>query len=367
MKSLRIFAGILFVMPLLIIGCKNDDKPKPPDTLAYIGSETCKTCHTDKYDDFIHSGHPYKLNKIENGKAPSYPYSSVPNPPDGYTWNDITYVIGGYGWKARFLDKDGYIITGDNVQYNLETKGWVAYESEDPPGTKKYNCGRCHTTGWKSVADGGQPQDGLPGMDGEFFAGGIQCEACHGMGNIHAYTQEAEDITVDESADFCGTCHYRNADHTIAASGGFIKHHEQYDEMIAAGHANLKCVNCHSPHKTALYDGEPGLIAECVSCHPNKTVNHSAAATCTDCHMPHASKSAIAHNKYSGDIATHIFKINTDSTATQFNAEGNLSNPYVTLAFACYGCHVDPDGVGGGTAPKKTLGELSKFATGIHN
>ena len=83
--------------------------------------------------------------------------------------------------------------------------------------------------------------------------------------------------------------------------------------------------------------------------------------------MPHASKSAVKHNIYSGDIATHIFKINPDSTAVQFNEDGTLSNPYVTLAFACYGCHVDENGIGGGTAPQKTLGELSRFAVQIHN
>lgn len=365
-KIFRFLLGVLIVTPLVITGCKKDDGPQKPDTLAFAGSEVCMTCHQDKYDNFIKSGHPYKLNKVENGQAPTYPYSSVPNPPTGYTWNDVTYVIGGYGWKARFLDNEGYIVTGDGVQYNLETQGWVAYESSVPVGTKKYDCGRCHTTGWKSVADGGQPQDGLAGMDGEFFAGGVHCEQCHGMGNIHAFTQDAADISVDKTKDLCGQCHYRNSDHTIAASGGFIKHHEQYDEMIAAGHNALECVSCHSPHKTALYNGAPGIEVDCTACHSGKTQKHNAAATCTDCHMPHASKSAIKHTKYDGDIATHIFKINTDSTATQFNQDGTLSNPYITLAFACYGCHKDPNGEGG-NGSVKTLSELATFAKGMHN
>jgi hypothetical protein len=31
--------------------------------------------------------------------------------PEGYTWDDISYVIGGYNWKARFINAEGYIIT----------------------------------------------------------------------------------------------------------------------------------------------------------------------------------------------------------------------------------------------------------------
>jgi len=46
----------------------------------------------------------------------------VTTPPEGYTWDDITYVIGGYNWKARFIGTEGYIITGDEdatSQYNF--------------------------------------------------------------------------------------------------------------------------------------------------------------------------------------------------------------------------------------------------------
>ena len=70
----------------------------------YVGHDACQPCHSAIYDDYIQSGHPYKLNKVEGGTPPTYPFSEVPSPPDGYTWDDVTYVIGGYGWKARFLD-----------------------------------------------------------------------------------------------------------------------------------------------------------------------------------------------------------------------------------------------------------------------
>ncbi|MEN8098525.1 MAG: hypothetical protein ABFQ89_05575, partial [Chloroflexota bacterium] len=87
----------------------------------YAGSEACADCHAGVYDLFSKSGHAFKLNPVVDGKPPEYPFTEVPSPPDGYTWDDITYVIGGYNWKARFIDTNGYIITGDEnatTQYN---------------------------------------------------------------------------------------------------------------------------------------------------------------------------------------------------------------------------------------------------------
>ncbi len=62
---------------------------------SYVGTETCQECHEDIYKSFMKTGHPYKLNKVVDGKRPKYPYSEVPDPPEGYTWDDISYVIGG--------------------------------------------------------------------------------------------------------------------------------------------------------------------------------------------------------------------------------------------------------------------------------
>ncbi len=232
-KSFAFFSSFMLVAIVLMLaaGCK---KEEVPEVLAFAGSSTCEECHSAIYDKFIESGHPYKLNKVVNGVQPYYPFTPIDIPtPAGYDWTDISYVIGGYSWKARFVDLNGYIITANaDTQYNIEDGTQVAYHASDPIGTKPYNCGRCHTTGWVYVDDGGARQDGLPGMDGEFFAGGVHCEECHGMGNIHNVTESITDVTVDRTAAACGSCHYRNEDHTIASSGGFIKHHEQYDEMI---------------------------------------------------------------------------------------------------------------------------------------
>ena len=339
----------------------------------YVGHNACTTCHGGIYDDYIDSGHPYKLNKVENGEAPTYPFSEVPNPPEGYTWNDITYVIGGFGWKARFIDNEGYIITGDAVQYNLLTEGWVGYHADEEPGTKPYDCGACHTTGWSLFEDnGGMRQDDLPGMAGTFAAPGIQCEACHGPGGTHVQTLSADDIVKDSSAELCGSCHFRDSEHRIAASGGFIRHHEQYDELINSPHRAFNCVQCHDPHKSTKYElGGVKNPDNCTQCHSQVEIKlpEMADTDCTSCHMPLASKSAVTTglDGLLGDIRSHTYRLNTDINAVMFSEDGAFveldgdGNAIVRADFACIACH---DGV---VASLQTVEEMYSTAKLVHD
>lgn len=93
---------------------------------------------------------------------------------------EILYVIGGYGWKALFLDADGYIVTdgtgGIKSQYNLSNQllgtssQWVEYLSEQEED-KPYDCGRCHTTGYAEEGEA---------IDPEYYTGGSKwCYDCH--------------------------------------------------------------------------------------------------------------------------------------------------------------------------------------------
>lgn len=306
----------------------------------YFGAEFCAECHPQQYNDWKVSGHPYKLRSSEIAR-------NLPLPlPEGYTWDDISYVIGGHGWKARYMDRDGYIITsiktpdgevpGHN-QYNLATGRWVDYH---PGEVKPYDCGRCHTTGFDPEGH----QDGLEGIIGTWALPGIQCEACHGPGY---------EMAVDRSAAMCGQCHSRGDLDTIPAKGGFIRHHEQYNELLASPHAGFGCVTCHDPHKKAEFS----IVKDCATCHEEEAADYEgtrmqiAGVTCTDCHMPAASKSAEALGPHAGDVKTHLFRINTDANASMFTEDGAFvkldenGQGAVTIDFACMNCHrgVDPE------------------------
>ncbi len=344
----------------------------------FIGDQTCSGCHQELYDSYIKSGHPWKLNKVSDGKAPIYPFTKLDKLPVGYTWNDISYVIGGYHWKARFIDKEGYIITDEpgksgNAEYlnqwnfaneNLDKDaGWVIYKS----GTEKlpYDCGACHTTGYSQQGN----QDGLSGLIGTWVQEGIRCEECHGPGSMHAGNPQSFEMKIDRDAEACGQCHRRGDVENVNAKDGFIEHHEQYEELFQGKHAVLDCVQCHDPHKGVVQlaqTEQPTTRIQCDRCHQEqarnqKNTKHAAmGVACIECHMPRVIKSAWADpEKYSGDIRTHLMAINP-TQIEQFSDDGTIALSEIGLNFACRHCH------GGGLASTKTDEELIAAATEYH-
>ena len=337
----------------------------PFAAVAQTISDPCAQCHNANYQDWKASGHPYKLMKADIAQNRPIPL------PEGYQWDEISYVIGGYKWKSRYMDENGYIITqgkGDepgNTQYNYMTGEWVDYHADEENGTKPYNCGSCHTTNWVANPDPTDltgNQDGLAGIWGTFDQGGVQCIQCHGSDHPG---------TIDNSAEACGTCHYRSfppgsEENGIPASGGWIKHHEQYNEFLASGsHASfMECTTCHNPHKKAEFS----IVQECADCHGGIDASYAMTpmadygVECEDCHMPMATKSGQVTAPHQGDVMTHIFRIDTDPTANMFTEDGSLvalddlGRAAVTMDFACQKCHL--------TA---SLDELALYAEDFHN
>ncbi len=344
----------------------------------YVGSDTCAGCHTEIAEVFNRSGHAYKLNPVVNGEPPEYPFTQVSDPPEGYTWDDITYVIGGYNWKARFINTEGYIITdapGESgnteytSQYNFANPivgtdaGWVTYHAGEE--NKPYNCGRCHTTGYSPEGN----QDGLPGLVGTWAEPGVKCERCHGPGGQHASNPQGVQMMVDRDSELCGQCHLRGAPEEVNASGGFIRHHEQYEEIFQSRHITLRCVTCHNPHAGVVQlreDGVQTTRTTCESCHFQQAKYqdsqvHPNIAECMDCHMPRIVKSAVGDaEKFTGDIRSHLMAIDPDQ-AGQFTEDGSVALSQISLDFACRSCHIE-----GGLASVKSDQELADKATGYH-
>lgn len=341
--------------------------------LEFVGAESCADCHEAESAQHALHGHNFKLNPVDGG-PPEYPFSAVENPPEGYTWDDIAYVIGGWAWKARFIGHDGFIITGDEdstTQYNfalvddrtgevIVEAGWVPYNAGKE---KAYSCGTCHTTGYNH--DASTNQNDLPGLIGQWEEEGIQCEECHGPGSQHLTDPIVYEMRVDRDSEACGACHYRGVEGVVEASGPFVKHHEQYEEIVTAPHAGMDCVTCHNPHQSAVYaeaevNPNQGQRNTCTNCHFD-TVNweeHSEAeVTCTDCHMPPMTASGARDaERLWADVSTHLYQINVDPDAPQFAEDGASVMPYITLPYACQRCHAD-----------FTVEEMADLATGYHD
>jgi len=368
-KQLLVWGILALMLTFLLFGMVQSQEPAGAE---YVGSDTCGTCHEDIYSVFIKSGHPWKLNKVVDGQPPEYPFTEVPNPPEGYTWDDVLYVIGGYNWKARFVGNDGFIITGDEdatTQYNFANPivgneaGWVDYH---PGEERPYNCGSCHTTGYSPEGN----QDDLPGLVGTWTEGGVHCEACHGPGSLHAENPRGVRLVIERDSEQCGECHVRDAPEAVNASGGFIKHHEQYEELFQSKHVALTCVTCHDPHVGVVQlrkAEEPTTRTQCENCHFKKAKYqdseiHPLIAECIDCHMPRITKSAVGNaEQFTGDIRTHMMGIDADQIG-QFTEDGSQALSELGLDFACRNCHVE-----GGIAPPKTDEELRETADGYHD
>ncbi len=314
---------------------------------GYVGSNTCFQCHPGQYNDFIVSGHSYKLTRAADAmKRP------IPLPP-GYTWDDISYVIGGKYKKSRYIDNNGFIITAAKdgselkTQFNIEDGTWSFYHKGEK---KPYNCGGCHTTGYQKEGH----QDGKEGLIGTWAQPGITCEACHGPAGDHIRSKElakANKMMVQQEMQLCGGCHVRGDTSKIPASGGFIKHHEQFNEALRGPHNennDRTCITCHNPHVSAKF--EEGIVVSCDSCHDDvgesyaKSTHGGFGVECISCHMPRASKSATKMGKYEGDVRTHIFKIATDADTKMFTDDGKfVAGDAVTLDFVCLACHQNKD------------------------
>ena len=348
-RCLLILMAILVVMSSLLLA------------QDYAGSDACKTCHSSIHDKVFQSGHPYKIQKID-GAPPVYPEGTspgIPNTPSDITWNDVSYVIGGYGWKARFMDKEGYILTGDTErQYNITNSnlgteaGWGGYDAGTAP-KKPYTCGTCHTTGWVATGEAGPHQDDLPGIHGTWSEPGVTCEGCHGPSAAHAANPSSTKPSKEEK---CGECHSRGDVNQIDVSGGLVQHHEQYEDLLASPHKAFKCGTCHKPHLSTKYGlgGYKGDDATCKTCHASKEIKLAVKQNfaCNSCHMPYAAKSAVKIDiNYAdgtvakGDIRSHIKRLSTDPDWNWITDDGKFvrldadGKAYLPLEMACLTCH----------------------------
>jgi hypothetical protein len=339
-----------------------------PSGAEYVGSQICGGCHQDYYTSFMKTGHPWALNKIVDGKSPSYPFTQLNQLPSGYTWNDISYVLGGYNWKALFINSQGYIITdgpgksGDSSylnQWNFSNNflgkqaDFVSYHAgEENLSTP---CVSCHTTGYNATGN----QDSLPGLIGVWALDGIQCEECHGPGSLHMTNPTGIAMKISLDSETCRSCHVASSD-PIAAHEGFIDFSTQNDDLFMGKHTVLNCVTCHDPHSGVVQLEKSGVQTtqvECQDCHYQeaqyqKNPKHvGIGLACSQCHMSRPIKLAWAVDlRFTGDFRTHAVAINSTQldqfyiTTAEDGSEQTYSYPQIGLNFACRQCH---NGLGG--------------------
>jgi len=316
---------------------------------SMVGAAACADCHDDQYQAWLRSGMGNAL-LATGGAEPTEPWDGLGSfgdyasePPDGYTWADISYVIGGWARKQVFVDADGWVITGDDAAWAQQHDTWIDYEGSYAPGTLAFECARCHTTGYRPEGN----QDDLAGAVGTWESEGIGCERCHGHGSQHVEDPYMVPMPVDRSAELCGECHVRGAVGELEAQDGFLRDAQQWSELFQGKKHVMDCADCHNPHGSAHYDHssanpDQGIQVECESCHFQQAANQGSSTMagyvgCIGCHMPDAVVVAQAEHALQGDHPAHLFAINIDIDEPQ--TDGDTANPWVSMDFACRSCH----------------------------
>ncbi len=401
----RIVLGTLFMAG--IPACQIDpptSSPSPSGTPEFLGSTTCAACHPSLGALHAVHGHANALTLIE-GEGPGFPETDPPQAPleapGGLGWENLSYLVGGYKLAGRAVDRDGFLLidgsTGEYLQSNRShpvtgtLAGLVSFDIDNVIGQPfTIACFRCHTTGAASFdGNGGIRQGGRIGIEGTWAEGGVGCEACHGPGSLHIPAPEQGNITVDSSAQACGTCHtHDDRPDEIQVEKGFLLGNQQFAEVLASPHADFDCTVCHDPHRSVIHDRDLAIRNECQTCHPERdTASHEGkifsqddyaeALTCMSCHMSLAGRSAISADAERtannggriGDTRTHIIWINTDPVGLDdiLGAEDGIwptdseGKAAITLDFICLRCHT-----GLGNAFKLELAGAAAIAPGLH-
>jgi DmsE family decaheme c-type cytochrome len=169
-----------------------------------------------------------------------------------------------------------------------------------------------------------------------FGAGGLQCEACHGPGALHARNKRASAIvgfgagsksTVAERNAICLTCH-EGGSRTAWHAGA----HDRND---------VACSSCHQVHRS---HGDPMLrkaaqTEQCLSCHKSQRADfHKASAhpvkqgqmACSDCHAPHGSSTPAMLAKPT---------LNQTCFSCHADKRGPLLWEHAPVAEDCANCH----------------------------
>ncbi|TLM68168.1 MAG: hypothetical protein FDZ69_03065 [Deltaproteobacteria bacterium] len=194
---------------------------RPPSSAAFVGSETCKSCHAEAFASWQESWHSkivrpaqgaFLKEAVEKWKSDGTNAGPTVGNVTGKTFKreDVQYVVGAR-WKQRYLVKNDQ--NGNlqflNMQFNRASGKWEKYGQKNDWNTQ---CATCHTTGYRITAFDDKSGKTL---QSDFKELGVGCEACHGPGSAHIVSGSRRDIfnpanvSVQEQSKVCGYCHIR--------------------------------------------------------------------------------------------------------------------------------------------------------------
>ncbi|MHB8946132.1 MAG: ammonia-forming cytochrome c nitrite reductase subunit c552 [Bacillota bacterium] len=299
-------------------------------TLAnnFVGSETCKTCHSQKYTDWKTTAHSKMIQDVKAPGAIVGDFSTNTK----FTVDKVAMVVAGQMTTQRYLEKRGDEYWYLPAAWNIESKTW----SNLTPSKWSGACTGCHVVGYSAKTK-------------TWFENGVTCEACHGPGAEHVALRDKNAIKYSVGDDMCSRCHSGQV--TALEKTG----HATFFKTMVEGTAYYgdSCIKCHSATViVAKYNGEtaPKLAdfktgalkndrtgITCVVCHdPHKRSNeaqlrNSVETTCTVCHTSDKGGAT-----YPAGSAVH------HPTKEMFDGVGAIDVPTMPApkVIACADCHM---------------------------
>ena len=404
----QIIYGLFILGACCLIYCNTNSNAGIPnhtylnlqDSIKYIGMETCRSCHSNVHHTFketgmgqsfgkatlTKSGATFEEHDIVYDKKSNFYYKPFFQNDTMYVKEyrldgkdtihsrieKIDYIVGsGHHTNSHLINENGYFFQAP-ITYYTQDKRW-----DMAPGFEKENqrfsrfltpeCITCHNHYPLAIAESLNKYQEMPT--------GIECERCHGPGEIHVKEKLAgnivdtskhidytiinpSDLPRDLQMDLCQRCHLQGLAVLEEGKSFFDfkpgmklsevmnvflpRYTDSHEQFIMASQADrlrlskcytestdLTCLSCHNPHQSVRGADKQVFNEVCKDCHSTKKLDNCSAPladreaqnnNCVKCHMPPSSSIDIPHIK----ITDHYISRITDFDERQIS-EGQKS------------------------------------------
>ncbi len=377
-------ALLLILLSVLSFGmwfCAPQDTPPATatflnlhDSVAYVGMQTCRSCHANVYDTYIHTGMGQSFGKADliktaaefNGKALVYDkeldFYYKPFFKDSVFYilefrlegkdtvhrrlERVDYIIGsGHHTNSHLINRNGYVYQAP-ITYYTQEKRWDLAPGFEGGNNKRFSrailseCLTCHNHTPTPAFGASNKYHEMPL--------GIECERCHGAGGLHVKEKlmgkrvdtskfvdysivNPRHLPIDRQMDLCQRCHLQGV--AVLKEGK-----DFYD--FKPGMALEDVMNVFLPRFTNS-DKRFIMASQADRLRKSNCFISSQQLSCITCHNPHHDVHSTTANNYNnacqnchqeGSTQSTLFDCSA-STASRFQAQDD-----------CVLCHMPPSG-----------------------